>query len=556
VTTTHTATTPTTTTAAVTATTPTTSTTPSTTTAADTGTKSTTTPTSSTNMSATATTSTTPRVNAITVRRAGWLPGLHEDEVAEWQVLRYPELEVQFPRLTPAGLAAQLERVASARDEYLRDLPVSRIVTLLDRVASRWLDPASPYRREAERLLPAITGYAEPAVRKGLASYLSLLREENLLRLLDSELSDLQVLDEFRPRGRGGGETRAFGPRLTVHVWSGNVPGLPLQSLVASLLVKSASMGKVASDEPLVASLFAESVAEVDERLAACLAVAYWPGGDATLESVAFDQAEAVIAYGSQRSVESVRSRVPAGTRFVPYGHKLSFGAIAREALERSRLEETAELAAYDAVKYDQQGCLSPHLFYVEQGGAAAPLEFAAALGMALERYAALVPRGRVSLEEAASAASARNHLELRQIAGEDVALFDGDGWAVLYDADPLFQASCLNRTVWVKSVRSLEVDVPRLVEPVRRYLQTCGVAAAPDRVRVLAERLGRLGVDRVCPLGRMGDPAPEWHHDGRFNVLDLVRWTDLEPRASAGRWEFSHPELGLYGLPSDAEDE
>jgi hypothetical protein len=53
-----------------------------------------------------------------------------------------------------------------------------------------------------------------------------------------------------------------------------------------------------------------------------------------------------------------------------------------------------------------------------------------------------------------------------------------------------------------------------------------------------------------------MGDAAPDWHHDGRFNLLELLRWTDLEPRASAGRWEFSHPELGLYGSPSDAEEE
>ena len=48
-----------------------------------------------------------------------------------------------------------------------------------------------------------------------------------------------------------------------------------------------------------------------------------------------------------------------------------------------------------------------------------------------------------------------------------------------------------------------------------------------------------------------MGDVAATWHHDGRFNLLELLRWTDLEPDASAGRWEFENPELGLYGNPS-----
>src|SRR5207245_1030234 len=161
--------------------------------------------------------------------------------------------------------------------------------------------------------------------------------------------------------------------------------------------------------------------------------------------SVAFGQAEAVIAYGSERAIQQIRGRVPPTVRFVPYGHKLSFGAIGREALESERCADTVDRAAYDVAKYDQQGCLSPHLFYVE------PID-------------------------------------------------------------------------------DLVADVPRLARDVRRYLQTCGVAANARRVRALAEGLGRLGLDRVCPLGRMGDVAPNWHHDGRFTLLELLRWTDLEP--------------------------
>lgn len=498
-----------------------------------------------------------------TARRIGWLPGVRAEDVDSQHTLSFLSspsgpsgpgsrngagAECLVQRLSPAGLEAQLRRLRERRDAYLRDLPVQRIVRTLDRVASRWLDPASPYRHEAEALLPTITGFDAGAIRKGLSAYLATLREENLMRLLEAELPQPDVLDRFVPRGRAGGETRAFGPRLTVHVWSGNVPGLCVQSLVSTFLVKSASLGKVATDEPLFATLLAESIAEVDERLADCLAVTYWPGGDESMESVAFTQADAVIAYGSERAIEAVRARVPPETTFVPYGHKLSFGAIGREALTHACVEETADQAAYDVAKYDQQGCLSPHLFYVEEGGETSPRQFAALLGAALERYQAAVPRGRLSLEETTSIATLRDQQELREILGQDVEVRAGDGWTVLYDADPTFAASCLNRTIRVKAVADLLADVPRLAAPVQRYLQTCGVAADPDRRRCLAEALGRLGLDRVCPLGRMGDVAPTWHHDGRFNLLPLLRWTDLEPDASAGRWQFAHPHLGLYG--------
>ena len=483
-------------------------------------------------------------------RRAGWLPGV-QPEAVEWRSLTFPHLEVLVPCASPEDLRAQAGRLRAAQADYLARQPVQHIVRLLDRVAARWLEPASPYRREAEHLLPLVTGYSEPAIRKGLAAWLSTLREENILRLVEAELPEPAVLDQFVSRGLSGGETRAFGPKLTVHIWSGNVPGLPAQSLLSALLTKSANLGKVASEEPLFPTLLAESIAEVDARLAECVAVTYWPGGDARYEAPAFEQADAVIAYGTEHAIESIRQRVPTTARFIPYSHKLSFGAIACEALAPDCLADTVDRAAYDVAKYDQQGCLSPHLLYVEADANVSPRDFAEALAVRLGEYGRVVPRGRLTLDESASFATLRQRYEARELAGDCVALFEAEGALVVFDRDPTFEASCLNRVIYVKPVADLVVDLPGLVAPVRRYLQTCGVAAAPTRRRALAEVLGALGVDRVCPLGRMGDVAPTWHHDGRLNLADLLQWTDIEPDSSAGRWEFAHPDLGLYGAAS-----
>jgi hypothetical protein len=391
-----------------------------------------------------------------------------------------------------------------------------------------------------------VTGYPADVIRKGLAGYLATFRLENTRRLLEEELRDPRFLDEFRPRGPVGGLARAFGPRLTTHVFAGNVPGLPAQSLACALLVKSASLGKAASEEPLFPALFVQSLAEVDARLAECFAVTWWPGGTEELERVAFGRSEAVIAYGSEVAIDAVKARVPLGARFVAYGHKLSFGLVGREWLTAERAREAAARAGYDLAKYDQQGCLSPHLFYVERGGEVGPREFAALLAESLGAYQAAMPRGRISLDEAAAIRELRASYEFRA----DAALFESPGdtaWTVACDEDPAFEASCLNRAVRVKPLDDA-LDAIELVRPVRRYLQTVGLGLDPPRLERVATAIGRLGADRVCPLGRMPDPSPAWHHDGRFNLLDLVRWTDLEPESTAGRWEFAHPEAGVYG--------
>ncbi|HEX5414031.1 MAG TPA: acyl-CoA reductase, partial [Chloroflexota bacterium] len=234
--------------------------------------------------------------------------------------------------------------------------------------------------------------------------------------------------------------------------------------------------------------------------------------------------------------------------RLIAYGHKLSFGVLTRERLAETDLADLAERAAYDVARYDQQGCLSPHLFYVESGGAVGPAAFAAALGEALARWSERVPRGRVAPAERARVAEARRDAEFRA-ATRGGAVFGGgrDEWRVVYDPDPAFAASCLNRTIWVKPLADL-ADLPALLAPVRRYLQTAAVAADDARRIAAAELLAELGIDRICPLGQMGDPPITWHHDGRFNLLDFLRFCDLEPENAAGRWEFAHPDRGLLG--------
>ena len=533
---------------------------------------------------------------------AFWLPGYTADAETDWWRIEAGGVCARAPRLTVADMEALVARLRVAQRDYLFRLTVEQIADRLGAAINRWLDPFSPYLLQACRLIPAFSGYPEPAVRKGLAGYLASFRTENLRRLLRDELGDPEMLDGFRPRTAAAGQARATGPALVLHSFAGNVPGLPAQSLVAATLVKAATLGKVAAEEPVFASLFARSLADVDAQLAACLALTYWPGSEVALDgsaaAAAFAEADGVVAYGSEPAISAVRARLRPEQHLIAYGHKLSFGLLTREALRRDSIEELVERAAYDVVRFDQQGCLSPHLFYVEEGGEVDALAVGRALGEALARWSSVVPRGRLTPEERGRVADLRRQQEFRAaLAGpEEWRLTDdplqrpeniggrsrenawrradvkplssllgrgwggafsdqsavfgesADDWCVLVEADPAFSASCLNRTVWVKPLAGVAA-LPDLLAPVRRYLQTAGVAVAPQRLGEVAELLAAAGLDRVCPLGQMGDPLPTWHHDGRFNLLDFLRFTDLEPESGAGRWEFAHPEAGVLGM-------
>ncbi len=468
--------------------------------------------------------------------QAGYLPGFTAREV-QWQTLGFGSganrLDVDVPALDGEQMKALARRMKHASAQQLKTLTVSQIIAVVDRAVARLLDVNDPCRRQLDELLPVVTGYDCEMVRLGLSSYFKTFRAPQLHRFVAQDFANPKLLDEFQPAVKGG-LVRALGPELLLHVWAGNVPALPLWSLVCGLLAKAGNVGKLPSAEPLFASLFARLLAEVHPPWADCLAVVWWKGGDDGAAAALYREADTVLAYGGNESLDSIRRQLPVTTRFLPYGHKLAFGLIGRDALDAQRAPATARLAAHDVARYEQQGCYSPHLFYVERGGKVAPREFAQYLASELANLQRRFPRRALGLEEAGAVALWRQQSELRALADNGRAIIgDGDAaWCVAYadDAQALAPTGG-HRSVQVAAVDRLDEAIVR-IEPHRAFLQTVGLAAAPAELLRLGELLGRAGVTRICAIGAMTAPEAGWHHDGRFNLLDLVRMVEIEQSA------------------------
>jgi hypothetical protein len=538
------------------------------------------------------------------VFKAGYLPGLNDADVT-WHRLRVgteiparmntdiglgvqqAPLQVDVPQLTIAQMKALAQRVQDASQTQLKTMSVSDIVRVLDKATARLLDSNDIYRQQLERLLPQATGFDAEMVRLNLNAYLQTFRGLQLQRFVTEDFANPKVLDEFQPRTQGGW-TRAFGPELLVHVWAGNVPALPMWSFVSGLLVKAGSIGKVSSAEPVFATLFAKLLAEVEPRWADCFAVLWWPNAAAaqtihnttraphdTLEfaseKTAFALADVVLAYGGNEALQAMQAHVPVTTRFLPHGHKLSFGMVSAAALSVRKGPSVARQAALDVARYDQQGCYSPHVFYVQRGAPVSPQDFAQHLANELAGLQHKLPRRVLSLEEAAQVGAWREAHEFAslnddaQCASESsstdfsntpvnnsakqalshTVLGSGTRTSTVVFSDrslPL-SAGPLNRCVLVVAVDTLD-DVMPLIATQRDYLQTVGLATAPEELLHLGSSLGQAGVTRICALGSMTSPEAGWHHDGRFSLLDLVRMVDIEASTEREAERFTSYEV------------
>ena len=436
--------------------------------------------------------------------------------------------------LTPALIEEACQTLKRNREQYLAKRATPTLIRVLSDTAENWLQPDYPFRKLALEQGPPATGFSAATLANGLDAFFRQVTAENLRALLVQDFGDAQRLDELSATNAELVARRSAlvnAPEFLVHIAAGSLPVPVFMSVILGVLLRSAQFVKCAHGTSLLPRLFAHSLYEADAKLAACLEIADWRGGNLPLETALFKEADCITATGSDETLSEIRHHVPARTRFVGYGHRVSFGYVTAEALAGFNSKKTVMHAATDIVAWDQHGCLSPHVIYVEHGGGVSAEQFAEMLAAELAKREQDAPRGALPAESAAVIASRRAFYEVRAAHSPDTRHWcseNSTAWTVVFENDPQFQLSCLNRFIYIKAVTDL-THALQGADGIRGHVSTVGLAATEDRAPALVTQLSRWGVTRVCPLGKMQEPPLLWRHDGRPALGDLVTWTDWE---------------------------
>ena len=253
------------------------------------------------------------------------------------------------------------------------------------------------------------------------------------------------------------------------------------------------------------------------------MAACYWPGGARGCEDVALAAADLVVASGDDATISDLAGR--ARGRFIGHGHRVSFAVVAGEVVaDDARALRAAEQLAEDIALWDQRGCLSPQLCFVE-GTIDAATRFGELVANALRPLARRLPAARLSEAERLAVRRFRDEAEWRGYGGAGTALFaldgDGDG-TVVVEPVPIFRPTPLCRSLRVLPVADL-ADLGAVLAPVRAALEGAGLAASPRRWPQVAQFLAAQGVHRICPLGEMQRPPLDWRQGGRPRVGEWV---------------------------------
>ena len=345
-------------------------------------------------------------------------------------------------------------------------------------------------------------------------AYPRLFPRADLLRLLRAQLGHVDALDAWTHRE--GVRVRARAPKIIYHICAGNLAVSAWSSLTHGLLLGAHNVMKLPGDRE--DSSARREILDFIRGLPAPLRKRVET--HRALDADLLRRADAVVAFGSDAAMSSLRAQTRWEQKFIAHGHALSLLWLA----DPNRLTpRQAHACAVDVLTCDQLGCLSPQAIYVPPGTDFPSL--GRKLARALEaHWQKLKKKPARPLFVTARIAEAR---DMAHALGHRVWLppRNHPGWTLIHDPEPAFQPSPLHGVIILREAG--ESRLGAALASVAGRISTVGVAG-PMSSHLENVFLG-LGVSRFCPAGRMQFPPLAWHHDGRSSLGDLVTWIDSE---------------------------
>jgi hypothetical protein len=281
-----------------------------------------------------------------------------------------------------------------------------------------------------------------------------------------------------------------------------------------ALLARSAVLLKPASEEPVLAPLFRETLLEVSPPLGNAVAIESWKGGDEGVEARVLGAADFVVATGGEEMAASLGRRLAVPHRI--YGPRFAVAVIGMDWLHAPA--SWWEEAAREIVLWDQKGCLSPRVVFA----AGNPARFAKRLAEAMMLWEERWPAPPRPAGEAAAVHGFRAPYALADGQSSGYLGPEGTAWTVAWDAHPTLDYGPPARTVRVTR-RPPPREMAALLAEAGESLQGVALEKLGSRDPAWRRAFSRLDVPRVAPLTRIQDPPAGWRADGRSSLAELL---------------------------------
>lgn len=350
-----------------------------------------------------------------------------------------------------------------------------------------------------------------------LAALLPLLSRESLENKLRIELGE----DPFVPKDMARTTARLVPLGTLLHVAAGNMPGLPVYSVVEGLLTGNVNLLKLPRGDKGLSLAALKLLTDQAPELAPFIYAFDLPSSEQKTLARLAGLCDGVVTWGGEGAVAGMRALAPAGCKLIEWGHRLGFAYISGQPTE----EELAALARH-IITTGQHLCSSCQTIFLNEENWGAGEDFCRRFLLILEAAAA---QNRPKWGGAQASLSGYTAL-LERIVDKKAAnerLFSGKGCSLILRPDRELELSPMEGNVLVKLLPA--GDLLLTLRRQRGRLQTAGLLCPAEEREKLTEVLIRSGVTRVTRAGGLSDAFPGEGHDGEYPLRRYTRVVDVE---------------------------
>lgn len=435
-----------------------------------------------------------------------------------------------------SDVAHHLDRLALERPSRMADLYQLRfddIVDYLARLGERLSVADNAYLQNAYQLSRLTSGLSDSILRHHYEAMPGFFRPD-VTREAAERLVGIDYLERWvdhpsqvNPDIRL--KIRAIGARCA-HVIAGNVPSVAVGTVFRNAITRSDAVIKTPSNDPLTAVALARTMIDMDpdHPLTRHLSVAYWKGGDESIESVLYDpkRIEKIVAWGGFASIRHITRYLQPGIDLITLDPKHSATIIGPEAFaDEATLQHVARRLALDVGAMNQEGCVNARVIYVVSGTDEAGVARLNRLGQLTFDALQALP-AYLSTPHKAFDAELKEELDGLRFANGEYKLYGGrsnEGAIIVSQSDAPVDFSRL-LACRVGNLVPID-DLETAVLSVSSYTQTIGIY--PESLKAtLRDRLAYQGAQRLVSLGGaatlFGTGAPQ---DGIEPVRRMCKW-------------------------------
>jgi hypothetical protein len=267
--------------------------------------------------------------------------------------------------------------------------------------------------------------------------------------------------------------------QYAVQILAGNTPAMIAQGFLQACILNIPQCLKIPGNQSLFAQLLYQSFAENGITLTDLMDL-HIGKDNLPLFYFKLTKADLVLAYGRDETIDVLRNYISPEATFIAHGHAESAAIIFKEAVEINNLEKLA----YDMLSYDQRGCLSPRVVYIEEGGKYTPAEYAKIFAeLILPSFAKQLPRGGLFPGEA------EEILHQRSLGRFRGSVYTGNDWTICYDDEQTWPVTALPRFIFFKSFKNPQALIT-ILHPIKNHLISFGFAGAETKRDALLQTL------------------------------------------------------------------